>query len=479
MRNADEVEDLASGLEHVLVVRRRVRISSPNIPRRQYVNLPADQDDSFGRVVEVQAQVTPATAGVDVHWSFMAKSHFRNGLGESIKAGFTTNRFWSLLNYQVTDTAVSTTNSLGVATIKFRVSQYGGDRFIVSAGLTADDMTTDSGELRVWRRIFYQISHPAAEQGTTPDHGPYERVFVEMERTATRSFQDGDVAGAVRYPGWMLYPGSLNDEQLLLISTENKDAFAARFQQSARGSAPRDREAHIIYAGANFDAAELIEHEQDVTQRSTELLLERSIINPSVTNRSFFVEGTWSVGSQTGALSADDFVLEPTRGAGAPDPQRRTRYIRLVLPVGAPDPTVAPVRVQFTLRSATGPFKGWSFGPHSVVIRNGVTAVYANGIIVHEIGHSLGQTPAPGEQPAGLVAHPRYYTGRGGQGPHCHTAAGDTDGVLVDVSGQQEYAWNSGICVMFHRAHSAGYIDFCATCRPYLLGQDMTKMKSA
>ena len=52
--------------------------------------------------------------------------------------------------------------------------------------------------------------------------------------------------------------------------------------------------------------------------------------------------------------------------------------------------------------------------------------------IVHEIGHALNQTPAPGAQPAGLADHPNQYTGHGGTGSHCNTVA---DGTGKHVAG--------------------------------------------
>ena len=112
---------------------------------RQYINLPADWDPPRnGRAIELVGHVEPRDPGVSVTLRLVANPK-NDELADAASLGATS----------------LTTGSQGVGRVKLSLPVYAGTRFKV-AGKTADmDSPVNSGEIEVWRKVFYQVTEMA------------------------------------------------------------------------------------------------------------------------------------------------------------------------------------------------------------------------------------------------------------------------------------------------------------------------------
>ncbi len=168
-----------------------VRVT-PSGDQKWYVNETPNQAGHHGREITIRAQVTPAVAGVRIH--------FRLVRGANNNSGLTGNHRASL------SPASALTNASGEATTTLTLSDYGGDEFRVSASLNAGDApgsagTAQTGRLMVWKKLYFDVvemyksgnSGPVYEWKSSIERRvigdathAFENVFVELQDTGQR-----------------------------------------------------------------------------------------------------------------------------------------------------------------------------------------------------------------------------------------------------------------------------------------------------
>jgi len=108
--------------------------------RKQYVNLPADWDKpKNGTAVELVGHIEPRKAGETVTFAVA------NDPGNDAAA-----------NTASLSSSSITTDANGVGKVTLTLPHYGGAKFKVSGKTTPQDKPALSGELWVWRKVFYQ-----------------------------------------------------------------------------------------------------------------------------------------------------------------------------------------------------------------------------------------------------------------------------------------------------------------------------------
>lgn len=110
--------------------------------RDQFVNLPADWDPpNNGTQVELQGHIEPRTAGVTVIFNIIPNSANESDTPPASLGA-----------------ASATTNENGEATVTLTLPVYGGSKFKVGGKVSSMERPAESGELTVWRKVFYQIT---------------------------------------------------------------------------------------------------------------------------------------------------------------------------------------------------------------------------------------------------------------------------------------------------------------------------------
>jgi hypothetical protein len=192
-------------------------------------------------------------------------------------------------------------------------------------------------------------------------------------------------------------------------------------------------------------------------------------VKPCVNSASLVVSGTWKIYQlepdntrtlqRTGNWTDADITLDSGRAG--------VNSIRIGFPSNAPnnvpwDPAKTHVDISGLVIRGARSILGMSTKVGGVSVNVAVfdpsEADDFQNTIVHELGHAFVQVPKgdPANGMTGIPAHPNQADE--GFGNHCRV---DTDK-----------------CVMYDSGPIAGsYNRFCDSCHPYLLAQDMTRLK--
>ncbi len=169
---------------------------------------------------------------------------------------------------------------------------------------------------------------------------------------------------------------------------------------------------------------------------------------------------------------------------------------RFKLPEEAEPSSSNPASASIGLRTVTGGVAGESNGCAIILLqREGEPTDKAAYALLHEIGHSLGQSWSDNSSPPPGVALDRKYlygtalpspgTNRGHRGPHC--AYGLPDDYLVNTQDYSKLLQEKGLhgtCVMFGGVGpKTVYTDesrkFCPKCLPTIKSQDLSKVNGS
>jgi hypothetical protein len=120
--------------------------------RNQFVNLPADWDPpNNGRTVNLQGHVEPRAGGINVLFNIIANTANEPDTPAA-----------SLGSTSIT------TDGNGAGSVQLTLPFYGGAKFKVGGKTDNMDNPVESGELTVWRKVFYQVTEMAASSSTPP-----------------------------------------------------------------------------------------------------------------------------------------------------------------------------------------------------------------------------------------------------------------------------------------------------------------------
>lgn len=445
----------------------------------------APENDRF---IELKARVEWASgdkseslAGKKVHLSFTktkAANHPPELKGNE-KEGFNTPGGPS--------TVVATAGVDGwTSTIVFHLSQFGGDIFKFEAQADEKDVGRPSGAklnlegYQVWRKFWHQNTY--AEGFALPSMAvsktAYKKVFAYMELDQNFEFKPAEVPERTFYPHWMT-EGGANDRQVAIVGGHNREFFYGKFDAKAT----QPPKAHLIVCEYQWDPAATTPIQTfTLTKKvSGELKLKGLKYNNGAVTKPalqgpLVVYGVWKslapAGQpdfgKNGFLVSDNVEVKKNRST-------RDAYI-VSLPADAPDPSVHPVEVSFTLNHAR--YWGGESNGYQIIIGYSGNQNSYDMCVSHEIGHAVYQTPRNGVQahkPLSLPDHAKFYTdNRGGQGPHCSWEAS----VVADPQYPDGRFFN-GSCIMFHQLNPTGCKQvFCPTCQPYLQLQEMTALSA-
>lgn len=157
---------------------------TPTGDMKWYVNETPNQAGHHGREVTIRAEVTPAVAGVRIHFTLVRGSSNNSGLTGGHRAALSP--------------ASALSNARGVATTTLTLSTYGGDEFRVSASLNAGDApgssgTAQTGKLVVWKILYFDV----VEMYKLGNSGPVYEWKTSIQRrvigSTTRAFKNAFV----------------------------------------------------------------------------------------------------------------------------------------------------------------------------------------------------------------------------------------------------------------------------------------------
>jgi hypothetical protein len=394
-----------------------IEVIDPTADLKQYVNLPTGT--SQGRIIRVEAKITPPTAGTDVHWSFEGTSHLGGQLPVG-KAGFA--------NAQ-TPTAVTKTDFNGVAAVEFHLSHQGGDTFRVSAGLSAYGQGSSSAAITVWRKLYYELDTMKGSDGAALKildqhsklHTSFNEVFIKLVKKGTD-----------QHP----------NHQLNIMTSRDLHTFTNRYFSAVKSPF----QVHItgIDHNAVKKTSELLELKLNSALGVLPDTLDGWLYDGKQGQHWVKVAKYKEPGGVWTDFNKNKVKFGVTRGYGA-------GQIAVDFRAGpvTPSPTnIVDIKLQYCFSNE---YAGdATYDPHVVVADGGMRQIYpqsllnghALGTMVHEIGHLLGMVPTTSTE------HIRTSGGH-----HCKRQS----------------------CVMYKALHNSAGQAFCSSCTKALLSMDLAQ----
>jgi hypothetical protein len=261
------------------------------------------------------------------------------------------------------------------------------------------------------------------------------------------------------YPRYMIEVNGGNADALV-VSESNKAQFFTGFVKDA----DKPIEVPALVCDAQWDPggnSGSKDFEGAPASFPVNITMDKLALDPPLQGGTLFASGDWIAAEdnhaggfdnvRNGLLTAADVSISATRGS--------LYAVTVALPAGV-GPTTADTQVliqNLVIQGAAGPFLGEydKSTQRILAVYNPAKPGLFAYAVSHELGHAFFQVPeAP---PAGVPAHPHQYLNRGS---HC---SHDTDK-----------------CLMYHTAPIVGSLErFCDVCHPYVLVQDMWKLKGS
>ena len=451
---------------------------------RFYINL---QSSPTGRKVKFKAKLAKKIKGVEIHFMLSPDGDNRKAAnwGVALPAAWTwqdigssakrkdKNKPKDLLHLS------AKTDAEGEASCELVLSQFGGDVFHPAAYLSASDPhlakffhghadlgtrkpVLAANKIIVWRKIWFQ--KVAVEGLAPPALGPavaqWERVKVEAIQAAdlavSRATVDGYNPIAI-YPRYMIEVNGGNADALV-VSDKNKGQFFSGFSKED----DKPNKIPILVCDAQWDPEGKVTWANiaDIPNANFPVTLDTGspVLSPPLQGGDL-ASGKWEAwdwnaaandweNKRSGTLGANDVTIDPTR-------DKKTK-ISVRRPAGLTDANATTHVTLTNLKvKVAGSYLGESFKKRILAVYNPTQAADFQNTIVHEMGHAYDQVNHKG--PAkGIPKHPVQVDL--GQGNHCHHLTNK--------------------CVMYDSGPIVGSLNrFCDVCHPYLLAQDMTKIK--
>ena len=471
---------------------------------RFYINFKADSD---GRKVTITAKLTEPIKDVALY--FMLAEDANNMKDGNWGVGLPNAWQWKDITAEVKhkdkdDRAKllhmsQATDDKGAAKKELVLSRFGGDVFHPAAYIEQDvhfakyvhgqagndkrKPVRAEKKLAVWRKFWYRevkvpgINNPALAGAV----GQYERVRAFMDSAPALNVAKASIQGGPAvYKRYMIQAGGGTGDALV-ISDLTRDSFFAGYTASAERPVEMPiliGDAYLRHnlrsgSAAQSDAVNLPGNQRNSFPMDLDLnctgLSQLYIVKPCVNSASLVVSGTWKIYQlepdntrtlqRTGNWTDADITLDSGRAG--------VNSIRIGFPSNAPnnvpwDPAKTHVDISGLVIRGARSILGMSTKVGGVSVNVAVfdpsEADDFQNTIVHELGHAFVQVPKgdPANGMTGIPAHPNQADE--GFGNHCRV---DTDK-----------------CVMYDSGPIAGsYNRFCDSCHPYLLAQDMTRLK--
>jgi hypothetical protein len=469
--------------------------------KRFFINF---KDDPDGRKVKFKVELTEKLKDVPIH--FMLAPHKDNQKAANATYDLPATWKWKDIEEALKHKDRSAQKKLlhlskktdadGKSDLELTLSRFGGDIFEPGAYITQDPhlakYVKDHADpvlsqrkpvvaedtIQVWRKFWYQVTHA---QGFTPPAiastiAAFEKTFAVLELDNDVEFAPASAPAGTFYEEWQAKVSG-GDKKVGIIGGHNSSHFYGLYTTNAK----KPIKAHLIVCEHQWDPAGATPLQTFTLSKreSDELLLtgvswNSALVNPPLTGPlQVGGNGSWKSEAPSGhpdygrfgVLTNANFLITKTRSDLA--------GFKIKLPDSAPDPTVHPVKVTFTLNYAK--FWGGESNGYQIIITYDGNAPTYHMCVSHEIGHSLHQTPIDGTHPAGVPDLPTFYTNdKGGQGEHCSFEAT----LVVDPDTTSGTRYHEGTCVMFHQLTNSCKQIFCKNCTPYVRVQDLAKLKA-
>jgi|GEM_PF-3929492 len=453
----------------------KIRIIKPKNDRKQYVNMEKDPlNPHYGREVTVEALITPARSNVEIHWAFENeysyirwkkedKTFFEKDMDKKYQAG---------LEEAGIKTYSSKTNKDGIAKVNFVCSQYGGDKYVISASCDQNKRKAFSGILTVTRKLWYQISYYKKLNKLEPKDTikAFDEVSVDLEELPEKRFDKNDhifpisLKNRTFYPGWMFLIDE--SENVVVIGNHNKEIFKKIFDQDKLNPSQRSKSIHVIICDKQCDSksrdkfvTEMIDIELSIdpkTRLSQEIRLVGEVITPHLTENKLVLSGYFFVNDRRYELKDEHIVIEKNR--------TDLNFIK----IRCPDNALIinnKIKVKKLQLNAIESYMGESKNEHILI----VYPVDWQCTISHEIGHSLGQVC---DSPPNCMKNHPCIDPVHKQGTHCN--------YIHPKKTKKNFDEGGGECVMYYEGPVANCThSFCIHCKPFLRYQNMNKLKNS
>jgi len=470
---------------------------------RYYINLDNHSDlatrETNGRTIQIQAQLTERIPDLPLYFMLAPDQNNRKAAnwGLDMPSSWHWDQISGALKQDDKDPAnakihrSANTSANGLAKAGLRLSRFGGDRFQAGAFIWEDHHLGRyrpghpthgvkrprlSATFQVWRKLWYQLTRlrgadvPAQDATVTA----YAKVKVDLVAAAIAEYEstDADLPAGTLYPDWMVGVGNTGRE-IVVAGAHNSDWLHSKFQPDASQPrkvnvvvcrtvmmpAPQAQNAQVtVTLPSTFwaKAQALFTRKAPTTEYiSEEIPLSNCVLKPPLRGGKLVVSGTWKTlppaKAAHGVLADEDIIIQRGR--------RSMSHVRVRLPAKATPTATRKLEVKLTLQAANGPHEGASNGDEIIIRYVPGQGAEFNDTLVHEIGHSVNQTPSDGRQPSSIPNHPAYFPSDGG---HCWNGYYDKP--------------KRHCCVMYSCSDSSCIHRFCDMCAPYLLAEDMSSI---
>jgi hypothetical protein len=499
--------------------------------KRYYINI-NEKGDPDGRKIELSAKLSEKFAGVPIrfmlapdksngktaNWNIDFPSDATNGGNafkwKDVKADF---KHLDKADRKNLVHLMKETDKDGYAKVEVQLSRFGGDKFHPACYLEQDahlakyvhghadlekrePVFAKVRPLQVWRKIFYQATHPKAT--SMPGHSGFDdsqrKVFMEPVLVEEKKMTKRDFTVNPFRPDWQFNVNGTRTQKLC-IGTHNVDDAMKLFVAATKATTPKF---HVVLCDEQFDAKnvrtdakQVVFHAaanaaQDVEMSSSNvdddylticdppLQGGALIIGNATWQAKEHVAGAWT-NRQSGTLPAGNVTLRKDRAS--------KRTVRVTPPAGIPIDATHAIVVTLRLQAADGGYNGWAPSGHPANVVKGGRATYAiHNTMGHELGHLFGGVRTTSV--AGMPDHPLFYEKRGGSGSHCaFNATFNADPTATplnpatqgerDAQGKGAGKWDDGTCIIFGYSRPMKR-EWCKHCALEYILSDLSEFRS-
>jgi hypothetical protein len=460
--------------------------------KRFYINL---QADPAGRTVTIKATLSSKIKDVVVHFMLAPdkKNLKKANWGVDLPSTWT----WSTIDPALKHrdkTARSQgaaadylhlsakTDAEGSAQVDLTLSRFCGDVFHPAAYVEQDahlakyvrgnskleekKPTLAADPIKVWRKVWYQITKPNGLAVPNPDAmiAAYKAIQTEVVLDQTVEFDAGSSPARTFYPERMFVLNSASNTQVANIGSENKVNLSGKLVTKADQPVKR----HLMVCLYQCDVKPTKSGQSggitsDKAGEWVGINIDNTlyVLDPPLEGGEIATSIYWY---RRSAPAIHHAIAATSANIRVPNPRKTRGHVEVLVPAIAPAPTAAdPVHLVAECKTAKH-FLGESFlTRHTLAVFDKDDVPDFNDTVTHEFGHSFNQTPRPGTQPGpGIPDHPTQADR--GQGNHCQVNKGQSGGNT------------KFICVMYDSGPMKwGIHKFCTTCGPYLLVEDFHK----
>jgi len=513
--------------------------------KRYYINI-NEKGDPDGRKITLSAKLSEKFAGVPIR--FMLAPDKDNGKKANWNIDFPSNGKSGANDVKWKDIPAALkhvdkadrkdlvhlmeqTDKDGLAKVEVQLSRFGGDKFHPACYLEQDahlakyvhghadlekrePVFAKVTPLQVWRKVFYQATHPKAT--AMPGHSPFDetqrKVFLEPLLVEKKEMTKKHFTVDPFRPDWQFNVNGTK-AQKLCIGTHNVDDAMKRFVAKTKPTTPKF---HVILCDEQFDAknvrtdvVDCVFQGADPRSKDFELTSANvkdwmlTIVDPPLQGGKLVISADWTAQHYDASTSSWSVVHSGTLPAANVKLRKdRTskRMVRLTAPskcgagcpcgAGPTDLTIDAnnaIVVALELQAADGGYLGWAPHGHPAnVTKGGRPDFEIAGTMGHELGHLFGNTRTTSI--AGIPDHPLFYQQRGGSGSHCAhggTFTADptapplnpaTNGEL-DAQGNGAGSWSNGDCVLFGIGYAGKRVQWCEHCALDLIHSDLSDFR--